>query len=170
MVGAYIVYEGEPCWEGPNEAASFLLKYREEAFDHERLHKDVIVEEEHGVGLSASQEEVALLSDTAQLAMVPFDRAAAGLDNAPQRLYYQGIFGPVAALARDHDLKVRHRLRGNSRERHDQGFRPLVSRDQHAHLRQCASLRSLYVRSKFLRGVVPLTIKCCRGHGPEGVL
>jgi hypothetical protein len=41
---------------------------------------------------------VALFSDTARLAMVPLDRAAAGLDDAPQRLYYQGIFGPVAAL------------------------------------------------------------------------
>jgi hypothetical protein len=80
LVGAYIVYEGEPRWEGPNEAASFALEYREEAFDHERLHKDVIIEEEHGVGLSASQEEVALLSDTARVAMVPLDRAAAGLE------------------------------------------------------------------------------------------
>ena len=104
-----------------------------------------------------------MLGDAARLAVVPLDRAAARLDHAAHCPRYRRVFRFVATLARNHDLKVRHALRRDPRERHRQDFGPLVGRDQHTNRCQDTSpvklarlaLGSLRVRNRN-RAFVPV--------------
>jgi hypothetical protein len=140
LVGAYVVEKRETGRKGADEAAPLGFEHGEEAFDHPGLHKDVVVEKEDGFGFCALQEELALLGDAARLAVVPLDGAAASRDHAPHGPRHRRVLRPVATLARHHDLQVRHGLRRDPRERHRQGFGPLVGRDQNANRRQFSSL------------------------------
>src|SRR5919199_1338677 len=76
LLGTYVLHESEAGREGTGEATSFGFEHGEEAFYHQGLHKHVVVEKEHRLGLRTREEEVALLGDAACLSMVPLGIAA----------------------------------------------------------------------------------------------
>src|SRR5919112_2968667 len=140
LVRAYVVEKSETGRKSADEAATLGFEHREEEFYHPGFHEDVVVEKKNGFSFCALQKKLALLGDATRLAMMPLDGAATSLDHASHGPRRRRVLRPVATLARHHDLEVRHGLRRDPRERHRQGFGPLVGRDQNANRRQGSSL------------------------------